>query len=585
MRYFKRNGRGQILVMATLALFAMCGMLGLAIDLGWSYFVKKSAQAAADSAALAAALAAFEVVGQNSPYTCGVGLTCQATPAPCLSPPPNPPSNNLDNGCLYAQSNGFTVGGNGGRQNVLIAADTTSPPPTAPGVWVYYWVTARTSESIPQLFSSIFGNTVGVSSARGTAGIADSVLAGSMWMLNRQNDPGTWRGGEGSDLYIQGDSWLTTGGIFMASTGNAATLNYAGHAGGNAQVTAPAISIRGDGAVDNPDNFVDTSGQAVVQNGFADLPMMFEDPMRDLGQPLPPTGLPPVEVPGGTLLGDCDNPAVVQPGAYYATKTTGQDVQATGQPITISGCVTFSSGSSGFGGYVFYGGLSISGPGTVATFEPGRYVLAGSTTGYILSQRNGTIVQDNTPLLGGASQPNTDAGEIFIFTDAKYPGLDVPPDPVKSILSNLKFGDIDIQSGNQIEMNLHGLNKNATTGALLPGDLTKFAPTVFWQDQRNSTILYTADGNIDVSCGTLDSPCMNDDQTISPNMHIQAHPNLFLYGLFYQPRGASLTFQGHGDIQTPLQLITGALSLQGGPNITLQPISNPFTRRVVALIE
>lgn len=35
--------RGQILVLMTFALFVMCGMLGLAVDVGWSYFVKKSA--------------------------------------------------------------------------------------------------------------------------------------------------------------------------------------------------------------------------------------------------------------------------------------------------------------------------------------------------------------------------------------------------------------------------------------------------------------------------------------------------------------------------------------------------------------
>jgi hypothetical protein len=55
--------------------------------------------------------------------------------------------------------------------------------------------------------------------------------------------------------------------------------------------------------------------------------------------------------------------------------------------------------------------------------------------------------------------------------------------------------------------------------------------------------------------------------------------------LFYQPRGAFLTLQGNGNIRTPLQLITGALSLQGGPDITLLPIGNPLTRRVVALVE
>ena len=32
----------------------MCGMMGLVVDLGWSFFVEKQSQAAADGAALAA---------------------------------------------------------------------------------------------------------------------------------------------------------------------------------------------------------------------------------------------------------------------------------------------------------------------------------------------------------------------------------------------------------------------------------------------------------------------------------------------------------------------------------------------------
>ncbi len=49
----RENSKGQALVMVTLALLAMAGMMGLAVDLGWS-FVQKQAQAAADGAALAA---------------------------------------------------------------------------------------------------------------------------------------------------------------------------------------------------------------------------------------------------------------------------------------------------------------------------------------------------------------------------------------------------------------------------------------------------------------------------------------------------------------------------------------------------
>ena len=58
--------------------------------------------------------------------------------------------------CLYAQQNGFTSGGNGGKQNVTVATGTTTPPPTAPGVnGIYYWVTVRVTQSTPIWFGKV----------------------------------------------------------------------------------------------------------------------------------------------------------------------------------------------------------------------------------------------------------------------------------------------------------------------------------------------------------------------------------------------------------------------------------------------
>ena len=101
-----------------------------------------SAQAAVDSAAMAAALQAYETAGPSAPYTskCGVSLVCAVTPVNC------PGSMNLTSGCMYAQQNGFAMGGHGGQQAVTMADNAEFPPsapPTAPGTSVYYWVTAR----------------------------------------------------------------------------------------------------------------------------------------------------------------------------------------------------------------------------------------------------------------------------------------------------------------------------------------------------------------------------------------------------------------------------------------------------------
>src|SRR5689334_7769263 len=99
MREQRRKLRGgQAVVMVTLALIAMSGVLGLAVDLGWSFFVKKSAQAAADTAALAAVAKAQTLVG-NPPFTCGTGVQCTATVS---CPTSGSLTGNLNSACVYA---------------------------------------------------------------------------------------------------------------------------------------------------------------------------------------------------------------------------------------------------------------------------------------------------------------------------------------------------------------------------------------------------------------------------------------------------------------------------------------------------
>ncbi len=576
-----QNQKGQVIVMVTMSLIAMCGLMGLAVDLGWSYFVKKSAQSAADSAALAAAQAALDSIGQAGPWACNPPhLTCQAT-TPCPSILPATPGNNIENGCLYAARNGFTVNGNNNRQNVTLTADVTPPiPPTAPGVVVDYWVTSRVMETIPQLFSAVLGNSMGISSARSTAAIVDRVTAGSLYTLNRENDPGP--NGRGVDIDVQGGGDINAqGGVFMSSSANGTgSSGYAGHAGGSATVDGGDILfLRQTGTVDNPGSFLPTP------ENRSDIPMFFQDPMRDKGQPPAPATLPEIPIANGSISGDCSNPTQLAPGAYFAINPgTGR---GTGQPIQISGCVNFVS-TGGFGNYVFFGGVSFPSTQTTVTFGPGRYVLAGALpSNPIFSTSNGVVLQDQTPLVNGQSVQNSDAGEIFVFTDLNYPGLQPPPAAIPSnVIQNMRFGNVDLQMGNtsQSLINLHGLNKSSID---LPTGLKPFAPVVFWQDQRNSAILYTSDGNIDTSCqgGSLNTPCLNPDQGIDPNMHFQAHPNLFLYGAVYQPRGASMSFQGHGSVTAPMQLITGTINLQGGPSLNLLPVPNPITRKVAALVE
>jgi hypothetical protein len=335
--------------MVTVSLFLMCGMLGLVVDLGWSYFTRKSAQLAVDSAALAAVRMARNGAPSDS-ISCGVNnISCAAAPQDCSATS----SGNLRSACVYAASAGFSSSDVMQKVTVQASDAATAPtvaencgqsgalvrhPPTAGCVNTFYWVTVRASRRIPQLFSAILGNTEMTSGARATAAVADYVPNASLWALNRQNEtPVVGRGGKGNDIYIWGDSEILAGGIVLASNSTGAgSLDESGVVGGSGRVVG-STSIRGAGTVNDPSKF-----EPPPVNGFADLPI-FDDPMRGKGQPPAPTGLPEVAVLNGALGGgNCSSPPVYGPGSYFAVNSSGV---ATGAPITLGGCAKFSARS------------------------------------------------------------------------------------------------------------------------------------------------------------------------------------------------------------------------------------------------
>ncbi|HSB14662.1 MAG TPA: pilus assembly protein TadG-related protein [Bryobacteraceae bacterium] len=614
MRHRKNRKRGQILVMVTLALFMMAGIMGLAVDLGWSYFTKKSAQTAADAAALAAAEAAFAAESDedaNSTYDCGTEVACVPL-SQCPSPIPNPPTNNIEVGCLYAKQNGFQVQP-GGRQNVTMNSGNTPNPPTVPGVTVYYWATARVAEGIPQLFSSMLGNTLNLASARATGAIIDSTIAGSLILLNRERDCVPMNLGSqpicGVDLLVQAnnnqgmDAVRADGGVLMASVLNGTNDpsgegNYSGENQGGGLVRAPFTFIRGDGTVS-----LGGSSQWIQSptNGFSDR-SYFRDPMRGKGSPPPPApGLQDIPIMGGALMGsnDPNNPTIYSPGNYYAVKQVGGTLVPTGDPLTMSGYLKFQADSDGFGDWVFFGGLRNQSAGTVMTVDPGRYVIAGVrsngnnvTPGFDI-QVNMSITDNGPP---NAAPAPSNAGEIFIFTDPTYlggPAGDIPltiPVALQNspVLNDLKFGISGFQTGNNadIQVNIHGLNRDS--GAL-PAELKDFTPVVMWQDQQNSVIQYTPRGYIDNSCGNLDPQqgCANSalDNAASTEMFFKASPSLHIYGTVYQPRGAFTSMIGAGGYDSPLMIIAGALMVHANSNVRLQELDSPLYVKMVALVE
>ena len=607
-----RGERGQTLIMSTVGIVLIFGMLGLVIDAGWGFFVNKAAQAAADAAALAAARKAYAVIGQQGTYACGTSLDCQATAVSCASLSND---SNLYNGCQYAQQN-FNIGPSA-RRNLMMSSGTNSPFTTATGdITVKYWVTATAAQQIPQLFSAVFGNMKMTSSARATAAIVTQVVDGSLILLNRRRDRTVFGNTDyyGVNLLVQANdnqghyALQTSGAIRMSSTCNGTTLGngdcqagnkpaYAGWNQGGGTVYAPTTSIAGSG-------WYDLQGSSRWIQTPADGAPAMDDPMSGKGQPPIPTVALSIPVPGGQINDTICPGGVCVPGQYYAVASNCTlNCAATGDPLTVTGDVHFAVCSAcdatlNFGGFIFFGGLSARDGGANVTFDPGVYVFAGArpsnnSPGILLDTSTNMNLADYTTT---TSANTADAGEIFVFTGAdsggtfRYPGLSSQvPSAVSASGSLFQMGTVNLQSGNNdTVINLHGLNAQHT---LIRGtSLETFAPALFWQDQSNSSVKYDASGRVDHnSCGsgyTLDNPCTNTlANNASPELDIQASPNIHLYGVIYQPRGAWTTLVGGGGYSGPLQLITGAVNVQGNANIDLLGLSSPITKTAAALIE
>ena len=200
----------------------MFGLTGLVVDLGYMYYLKKSAENAADAAAMAGILQFQSGLGGAS-ATCGEsGVVCQSATS-C-----NPaPGNYLNSACLYATQNGFSSAGN---QSVTVAAGTGSPP-TASGVYsLGYWVTVRVSQTVPQLFMPVMGINNGTVAAEATA--ATTPNRDCIWVMAPT----------GIGLSMNGTTTLSSGcGVFVDSSDSQALSGV-----GGASLTASEIDIVGN---------------------------------------------------------------------------------------------------------------------------------------------------------------------------------------------------------------------------------------------------------------------------------------------------------------------------------------------------
>lgn len=291
----KHPRSGQALILATLALIPLFGIIGLAVDLGWMEFTKKSAQTAADAAAMAAVLQ-FQSTNYSSDFTCGAGGVICQSPTSCATIA----SGFLKSGCDYAVLNGFPSSGN----QLVTMESGVGAPPTAPGVHSSaYWITVRVNQTVPQLFSAILGNFTGRVAARATAAL--NPARDCIYIM----DPAS----SGALSMSGSTSLISSCGVYINSS-NATALS----GNGTPHLQAPEIDIVGgytfSGVLDPdpPSTNVATMG----------------DPLRNL--PVPPVGpcnhinysvsghasvtLSPGVYCGGISVGNAD--VILSPGTY-----------------------------------------------------------------------------------------------------------------------------------------------------------------------------------------------------------------------------------------------------------------------------
>jgi hypothetical protein len=437
-------------------------------------------------------------------------------------------------------------------------------------------------------------------SATATAALRRTNINASLYLLNRSSDcfVSALNIGLvcGEDFLALGLNSVSAGGGIYMSSSNASGLGLpaiaAGSVTGLVTVTSPFTYLMGKGGIQ--DILGTTQWTSAPMNGFPDGDY-FSDPFAGLPQPPAPTGLPDHPVPLGVITGSlfANSPTVLPPGNYYATlPLLGTP---TGTPIVITGNVIFSDGAAnpcgGFCNYTFFGGI-VTGALATTTFAPGRYVFAGAQPlaggpGVALTIGASAVIKDMTPLSAGQITPNTDAGEIFIFTSSQYPGLTLPVAISQSGLT-LPQAQAGLMAGVEPQITLHGLNKNSPN---LPASLLPYAPVLIWQDRANTTLKYTSNGLLDTSCGGICSNILSvpgSQEMILMASQNNGNPGTNLFGTIYGPRGSWLSILGvlPGDtVAGPLQIVSGALQMTLNASLNVNPLPNPPSRLIAGLIQ
>lgn len=236
-------------IFMTMSLTVLFSVMGLSVDLGYSYYVKLEAQTAADAAATAAAIWA-----NKNGYLCGSGVTCNST----YSCPTNltSASTPLQAGCLYAQSNGFL---NTGNQTVSLIANNTSVGGASPALWVQ----ANTSQTLSHWFLFMLGSSSGTVAAQSVAGVTATPTPSCIYVLDS--------GSTQDAMIVQGTAQTSAGcGVWVNSSHPTKALEVTG----NSKLVASKINVHGGVTLGNNTTVTPTpiTSSGTVTDPFLSIP-------------------------------------------------------------------------------------------------------------------------------------------------------------------------------------------------------------------------------------------------------------------------------------------------------------------------
>jgi hypothetical protein len=415
----RERERGQVLPLATLLIILLLSMVGFSMETGLAFYTRQTAHAAAESAAMATVLAAMSSVSGSSVTCSGSGTSgtqCSSTAVTCAASPNSPPKTNIDNGCLFAKQNGFTVGGS---TVVKITADNTSAAPGNPNVAVLYWAQAAVTTRQLQLFSSLFSSSGMFTGANAVAAIvSNGTPSGCIYVLNATAQRA---------MDVEGSEVQTTCGIYINSS-NSVALYIGGNPPGGAgtpAISASAISIVGNYQNGGQGTLVPTpqTGTTAVADPLASLaePTAGSCSATNYNWSQGTTTLSPGTYCGGIHISGGN---VTFSAGQYIMLGGGLTIDSASTTVTGSGVSFYNTSGSGYS----YGTLTISGQPNVTFSAPtsGTYEgifwftdrsqtstnqnqINGATTATI----QGTIYMPTVPLLyTGESSTGTYTGLV-----------------------------------------------------------------------------------------------------------------------------------------------------------------------------